>query len=114
MGTLQFMVNPPSAYLSLWACQTTHLKIKIAFLGTVTAGAAREMAPRVPLWAPSVREGCSPGWQRWCSALCQPFQGVVMVYGRKMVSNAISLMFHNVVVSVLNAITELRGHPGLK
>ena len=37
-----------------------------------------------------------------------------MVYRREMVSNAISLMFHNVVVSVLNAITELRGHPRLK
>lgn len=39
---------------------------------------------------------------------------VIMVYRRKMVSNAISLMLHNVVVSVLNAITELRGHLGLK
>lgn len=39
---------------------------------------------------------------------------VIMVYGRKMVSNAISLMLHNVIVSVLNAITELRGPPGLK
>lgn len=37
-----------------------------------------------------------------------------MVYGRKMVSNAISLMLHNVVVSVLNTIMELKGHPGLK
>lgn len=39
---------------------------------------------------------------------------VIIVYGRKMVSNAISLMLHNVIVPVLNAITKLRRHPGLK
>lgn len=110
MSTLQFMVNPPFAYLSLRSCQTTHLEIKTAFLGTVTAGAAREMAPQVPQQAACGREGCSPGWQ----PSANHSRDVVMVYGRKMVSNAISLMLHNVVASVLNAITELRGHLGLK
>lgn len=42
------------------------------------------------------------------------YGAVIMVYERKIVSNAISLMLHNVIVSVLNAITELRGHRGLK